>query len=193
MINEEFVHLQSTLTLIMICLNQAFLPFLESESVSHSVMPDSLWPYGLYSPPDSSVHSIAHSPPDSSVHSISQARILEWVAILFSRGSSPPRDQTWVSCIAGRFFAIWATREAPGYSVKVKVSVTQPRPALCDPMDCSPPGSSVHGILQARILEWVAISLSRGSSRLRDWTWVSHIADRLFTNWVTREDLGYSV
>ena len=42
MINEEFVHLQSTLTLVMICLNQAFLPFLESESVSHSVMPDSL-------------------------------------------------------------------------------------------------------------------------------------------------------
>ena len=39
---------------------------------------------------------------------------------------------------------------------------------LCDPMDCSPPGSSVHGILQARILEWVAISFSRGSSQPRD-------------------------
>ena len=44
---------------------------------------------------------------------------------------------------------------------------------LCDPTDCSPPGSSVHGILQARILEWVAISFSRGSSRPRDWTCVS--------------------
>ena len=48
------------------------------------------------------------------VHGILQARILEWVAIPFPRGSSPPRDGNWVSCIAGRFFTIWATREAPG-------------------------------------------------------------------------------
>ena len=46
-------------------------------------------------------------------------------------------------------------------------------PTVWDPMDHSPPGSSVHGILQARVLEWVAISFSRGSSRLRDWTCVS--------------------
>ena len=46
---------------------------------------------------------------------------------------------------------------------------------LCDPMDCSPPGSSVHGILQARILEWVAISFSRGSSHPRARTQVSYI------------------
>ena len=57
---------------------------------------------------------------------------------------------------------------------------------LWDPMDCSLPGSSVHGILQTRILEWVAILFSRGSSRPRDWTWVSHIAGRLFTTWATR-------
>ena len=44
---------------------------------------------------------------------------------------------------------------------------------LCDPMDCSPPGSSTHGLFQARILEWVAISFSRGSSQPRDQTWVS--------------------
>ena len=50
--------------------------------------------------------------PGSCVHGILQARILEWVAIPFSRGSSWPRDQTWVSSIAGRFFTIWATREA---------------------------------------------------------------------------------
>ena len=49
-------------------------------------------------------------------------------------------------------------------------------PTLCDPMDCSPPGSSVHGVLQARILEWVSISCSRGSSRPRDWTWVSCVS-----------------
>ena len=52
------------------------------------------------------------SPPRSSVHGIFQARILEWVAISFSRGSSQPRGRTWVSCTAGRFFTNWATREA---------------------------------------------------------------------------------
>ena len=51
---------------------------------------------------------------------------------------------------------------------------------LCDPVDCNPPGSPVHGIFPARILEWVAISFSRGSSWPRDRTWVSHIASRLF-------------
>ena len=65
--------------------------------------------------------------------------------------------------------------------------VAQSCPTLCDPMDCSPPGSSVHGILQARVLEWVAISFSRGSSWLRDWTQVSHIAGRRFNLWATRE------
>ena len=58
---------------------------------------------------------------------------------------------------------------------------------LCDPIDGSPPGSAVPGILQARILEWVAISFSRGSSRPRDWTQVSRIAGRLFTVWATGE------
>ena len=52
---------------------------------------------------------------------------------------------------------------------------------LCDPMDCSPPGSSVHGILQAGILESVAILFSRGSSRPRDQTRATCMADRFFT------------
>ena len=56
------------------------------------------------------------------------------------------------------------------------------RVRLCDLMDCSPPGSSVYGILQARILEWVAISFSRASSQPKDSTQVSHIAGRFFTN-----------
>ena len=60
---------------------------------------------------------------------------------------------------------------------------------LHDPMDCNPPGSSVHGILQARILEWVAMSSSRGSSQPRDWTWTSCIAGEFFTHWVTWEAL----
>ena len=56
-----------------------------------------------------------YSPPGCSVHGISQAKTLEWVAISFSRGSSQPRYWAWVSCITGRFFTIWATREAPGW------------------------------------------------------------------------------
>ena len=68
--------------------------------------------------------------------------------------------------------------------------VAQSCPILCYPMDCSPPGSSVHGILQARVLEWVAISFSRGSSRPRDRTQVSHIAGRRFNLWATREAPG---
>ena len=60
-------------------------------------------------------------------------------------------------------------------------------PTLCDSMDCSLSHSSVHGILQVRVLEWVAISFSRGSSWPGDWTWVSCIAGRFLTNWATRE------
>ena len=70
---------------------------------------------------------------------------------------------------------------------KVKVLFTQSCPILCDPMNCSPPGFSVHGILKARILEWIAIPFSRGSAQLSDWTRVSLIAGRVFTVWVTRE------
>ena len=58
---------------------------------------------------------------------------------------------------------------------------------LCNPMDCSPRGSSVHGIFQARVLKWAAIAFSRGSSRPRDRTWVSWISGRRFTVWATRE------
>ena len=65
--------------------------------------------------------------------------------------------------------------------------VAQSCPTLCDPVDCSPPCSYVHGILQARILEWVAVSFSRGSSGPRDQTQVSRIAGRRFNLWATRE------
>ena len=58
---------------------------------------------------------------------------------------------------------------------------------LCDPMDCSPPGSSVHGILQTRILEWVAIPFAKGSSQPRDWSPVSCTAGSFFTDWATRD------
>ena len=61
--------------------------------------------------------------------------------------------------------------------------VTQSWPTLCDLVECSPLGSSVHGLLQARILGWVAISFSRGSSWPRDWTPVSCIAGIFLTDW----------
>ena len=194
---------------------------------------------------------------------ILQARMLKLVVISFSRRSSQPRDRTWISCIAGRRFTIWAVKRKPPstftYSKKKteifgqtieslwgthlwlynwmllrtaaresanpggrglsqrrcydwqlqqldaggwcgkclknreciwtahcwsmelflwwnsylwggqkKATWTQSCPTLWDPVDCSPPGSSVHGILQAGILEWVAISSSRGSSRPKD-------------------------
>ena len=82
------------------------------------------------------------------------------------------------------------------HSLKVKESeseVAQWFPTIYDPMDCSLPGSSVHGIFQARILDWVAISFSRGSSRPRDWTCVSCIIGRRFTIWATREALHHSL
>ena len=144
--------------------------------------------------------------PGFSVHGILQARILEWVTISFSRGSSRPRDRTRVSHIVGRCFTVWATREA--YTV-CKIPFTQllcaqhwilymtlrvccakslqSCPTLCNPVDCSLPGFSIHGILQARILEWVTISFFRWSLWPRDRTQVSCIVGRHFTIWATRE------
>ena len=66
-----------------------------------------------------------------------------------------------------------------------KSEVAQLCLTLCDPMDCSLPGSSIHGIFQATVLEWVAISFSRGSSQPRDQTQVFCIAGRHFTIWAT--------
>ena len=70
----------------------------------------------------------------------------------------PVLNVLWVVC---RRFRSSCTAQS---GEKVKVLVVQSCLVLCDPMDCSPPGSSVYGILQARVLEWVAISSSRGSS-----------------------------
>ena len=83
--------------------------------------------------------------------------------------SPQPRDQIWVSSIAGRFFTIWATRgqliiNAAAAAAAAAKSL-QSSPTLCDPRDSSPPGSPVPGILQARTMEWVAISFSNA------WKW----------------------
>ena len=96
-----------------------------------------------------------YSPLGSSVHEILQARILEWVTISFSRGSSRPKDWMQVSCNAGRFFTIWANRGAQK-NKNLSMSVTG-------------------------ILEWVAMPSLRGSSQPRDQTQVSRTAGRFFT------------
>ena len=75
----------------------------------------------------------------------------------------------------------------PDASTRSCCLVAQSCLTLCNPMDCSPPGSSVHGMLQARMLAWAAISFSRGSSWPRDPTRASCTAGRLFTIWTTRE------
>ena len=102
-----------------------------SRSVSRSVMSDSLC-----------------SLQASSIHGILQARIPVWVAMPFSRGSSQPRDQTQVSCIAGRFFTIWATREAREYDL------------IWTFVDLCRPGRGDHAKLGQQRLEWCFYSSS---------------------------------
>ena len=80
------------------------------------------------------------------------------------------------ACLVYTYLFNWSENES---------EVAQSCPTLCDPMDCSLPGSSLHGILQARVLEWVAISFSRGSSWRRDLTRVSRIPGRRFSLWAT--------
>ena len=98
-------------------------------------------------------------------------RILEWVAIIFSRDLSNQGTELRSSELLYHL-----SRQGSLFTGEVKSRLT-----LCDPMDSSLPGSAVHGIFQARILEWTAISFSRGSSQPRDRTPVSCITDRRFT------------
>ena len=137
----------------------------------HSVMSHSLRPHGLsvtflcikvhFSSVAQSCLILCDpmdcSQSDSSVHGILQVRIMEWVVISFSRGSSQPRDQTRVSCIANRLF----TAEPPKTpQVFAAAKLLQSHPTLCNPINSSPPGSPVPRILQARTPEWVAMSFS---------------------------------
>ena len=118
---------------------------------------------------------------------ILQARILEWVAMPAPRGSSWPWHLTrvsYVSSIGRQILYHWCHLEAQNNVFCC--SVTQLCLTLCDSMDYT-----VYGILQARILEWVAIPFSSGSSQPRGRTQVSHIAGGFFTSWATREAQGY--
>ena len=106
-------------------------------------------------------------PPGSSVRGILQAIILLWVAMPSPRGSSRPRDWTWVSCTTGDSLLL-NHGGSPIYMYAAAAAAAkslQSCPTLCDPIDGSPPGAAVPGILQARTLEWVAISFSNA------WKW----------------------
>ena len=86
-------------------------------------------------------------------------------------------------------FRGWLDYVIVTFCEKVGMLVAQSCQTLCNLMDCSLPDSSVHWILQAKTLEWVAIPFSRGSSRPRNQNWISHIEGGFFTIWATREAL----
>ena len=119
--------------------------------------------------------------------------------ILEQRETARPRSHTsFLLCccncstslfLLSVFYCAWPVHSTLFY---VLCLFAQLCPTLCDPRDCSPPGSSVHGILQATTLEWAAMPSSRGSSRPRDRTQVSHVAGRFLTSWATREAKLYS-
>ena len=100
----------------------------------------------------------------------------------------------WFSLYIWRF---WGLEPKRNFDINIKIQYTcwqsevkesevaQSCPTLCDPMDCSLSGSSIQGIFQARVLEWIAISFSRGSSQPRNRTRVSCIAGTFFTDWAT--------
>ena len=105
--------------------------------------------------------------PGSSIHGDSPGKNTGVDCNSLLQGIFPTRDRTQVSLIAGRFFTIWATREVFALVRAFCTCVLShfSHVQLCDPVDCSLPYSSVHGILWARILEGVAIPSSRESSR----------------------------
>ena len=114
-------------------------------------------------------------------------------SLIYSKNSTKRRKEKWKVKISNLYLAITFTlfRDDHCWQIHcVYAKSLQSCPTLCSPMDRSPPGFSVHGILQARILEWFAIPFSKGSSRPRDRTQVSCIAGRFFTVWATREVLS---
>ena len=107
-----------------------------------------------------------YSLPGSSVHGILQARILEWVAISYSRASSQLRDQTRVSCIAGRFFTIWATREKVSFKVS---EIRRDRVSIINTGHYEErTGALIKGILGLPLwLRWLRIPLTIQGTRIR--------------------------
>ena len=116
----------------------------------------------------------------------------DWIGVLCTQGSCKPTPGTmgglmiWVDQC--KYHILISPEPHPQTTGWMHAcSVAQSCLTLCDSMDYSLPGSSVHGIFQARILEWVAISSSRGSFSPRDWTHISCIGRRILYNWATWE------
>ena len=103
--------------------------------------------------------------------------------------SSEAKQEVW----NGFFFTVLRKNQTCWHLdlrfLSTRSEVVQSCLTLCDPMDCSLSGSSIHGIFQARVLEWVVISFSKGSSWPWDWTQVSCTVGRCFTVWATREEV----
>ena len=114
-----------------------------------------------------------------SAHCVSVQFLLK-MSSLYQAKLFLPKSDLWVFCY----------QKQPLRSLCCCCLVIKSRPTFCDPMDCSPPDSSVHEISQARILEWVAISSSRGSSCPRAWTWNSCIGKQILYHWATWEAPG---
>ena len=108
-----------------------------------------------------------------------------WGSKTRTRALQQEKPLQWKACAPQQRVAPTRSKQRKPRAVlktqHVRAQSLQSCSTLCDPMDCSPPGSSDHGILQARVLEWVSISFSGGSSRTRAWTQVSCIAGRFFT------------
>ena len=132
------------------------------------------------------------SPPGSSVHGDSPGKntrvgchsLLQGIFLTQGSNSSLLHCRQVLCCLSHQGSPIDHERKKER---KKESEVAQSCLTLCDPVNCSPPSSSVHGILQARVLEWVAIPFARGSSRPRDRTRVSLVAGRRLALWATRE------
>ena len=109
----------------------------------------------------------------------------KWIGYMYTY--IPSFTEHWVE-----FPVLYRTFSLVIHFMKIKVLIAQLCLTLRDPMDCGLSGSSLHEILQARMLEWVAVPFSRGSLQPRDWTCVSCNAGRFFTIWATREASGYN-
>ena len=133
------------------------------ECETHSVVCSCLRPHGLYSPWNSPGRNTGEG----------SLSLLQGIFPI--QGSNPG----FLHC---RQILYLLSHQGSPVIVCMSAQSLQSCPTLCNHMDCSPPGSSIHGILQARILEWVAISFSRGPSQPRNRTQVSCIAGRFFTN-----------
>ena len=145
----------------------------------------------VYSVMSDSLELVDCSPPGFSVHGIFQVRILQWVAMSYSRGSSWPRDQTYVSLVS--WIDRWILYHCSTWEALfrfMKMLVAQSWPTLCDPMNCIAHQASLY-IEFSRQEYWSGLPfLSPGwdrSSQPWDRTWVSCIADRFFTIWDTKE------